>query len=42
MCTLLKCIEYVLLPDKIDVNINTYLNLFLLFLLIPSDPVMLV
>ena len=31
-----------LLPNEIGVNINTYLNLFLLFFLVPSDPVMLV
>jgi hypothetical protein len=31
-----------LLPNEIGVNFNTYLNLFMLFFLVPSDPVMLV
>jgi len=34
--------KYVLLLNEIGVNINTYLNLFLLFLLALSNPVMLV
>lgn len=39
-CTVVWCIKYVVLPNEIGVNINTYLNLFVLLFLMPSDPVL--